>query len=360
MKKILLVGATLCTFHAFAQGQTEQTEKPQPKLSVTGYVEAYYSYDFNQPENHVKEAFIYNHNRHNELNINLALLRANYTSDRVRANIGIMGGTYAQYNMAAESELFRHIYDANVGIRIGRQLWIDAGIMPSHIGFESAIGKDCYTLTRSIMADNTPYFETGAKITWTPNDKWTFAAMYLNGWQRVKRVDGNQTPAFGTQIVFKPSAKVSLNWSTFIGNDKPDSVRQMRYFNDLYGTFNITDKFSLIAGIDYGLEQKAKGSNDFYQWYSPIIIARYVFTDKVALAGRVEHYNDRNGAVIATKTNNGFQTTGYSLNLDIAPVSNVVFRIEGKLYDSKDAIFTKGKELRNGNANITAALAVSF
>ena len=27
-----------------------------------------------------------------------------------------------------------------------KNLWIDAGILPSHIGFESAVSKDCWTL----------------------------------------------------------------------------------------------------------------------------------------------------------------------------------------------------------------------
>ena len=355
MKKTLLLAAgTMLCMNAMAQEET-----PAPKFTVSGYVEAYYGFDFNEPASHTRPGFLYNHTRHNELNVNLAYLKGNYTSDRVRANLALMAGTYAQYNLAAEQELLRHVYEANVGVRIGKNIWVDAGIMPSHIGFESAVSKDCFTLTRSLMAENTPYYETGAKITWS-NDKWTVAAMYLNGWQRIKRPDANQTPAFGTQLTFKPSSKVTLNWSTFIGNDKPDSVRQMRYFNNLYGIFNITDKFSLIAGCDYGLEEKEKGSGDLNNWYSPILIARYAVTDKVALAGRYEYYNDENGVIIATGTPNGFKTSGYSLNLDVAPVNNVLFRIEGKLYNSKDDIFTKNKENKNSNAAVTASLAVSF
>lgn len=338
----------------------EEPAKAEPKFTVSGYVEAYYGFDFDEPAHHTRPGFLYNHTRHNELNVNLAYLKGNYTSDRVRANLALMAGTYAQYNMAAEQELMQHIYEANVGVRIGKNVWVDAGIMPSHIGFESAISKDCFTLTRSIMAENTPYYEAGAKITWSPNEKWSLAAMYLNGWQRIKRVDANQTPGFGTQLTFKPGSKVTLNWSTFIGNDKPDSVRRMRYFNDVYGIFNITDKFSLAAGCDYGLEQKEKGNSDMNSWFSPMLIARYAFTDKVAMAGRYEYYNDENGVIIATGTPNGFKTSGYSLNLDVAPVSNVLFRVEGKLYNSKDDIFTKKNEVKNSNVAVTASLAVSF
>ncbi|SKA13982.1 Putative beta-barrel porin-2, OmpL-like. bbp2 [Chitinophaga eiseniae] len=362
MKKILLLVAVLAaTITLFAQTEpTTEKEKEKGKLTFSGYAEAYYSYDFNQPANHTRPGFLYNFNRHNELNLNLAMLKANYTSDRVRGNIALMAGTYAQYNLAAEPSIFQYVYEANVGVRVGKNVWIDAGIMPAHIGFESAIGKDCYTLTRSMLAENSPYYETGAKITWTPNDKWSFAAMYLNGWQRTKRVDGNQTPNFGTQITFKPSAKVLLNWSTYAGNDLPDSTRRMRYFNNLYGTFGITDKFSLIAGIDYGLQQKAKGSSDLSNWYTPIVIARYAFTDKLAAAGRVEYFNDADGVVIATDTPHGFQTTGYSLNLDFAPVSNVMFRVEGRMFNGRDKTFIKGTDLKNNNAAVTASLAVWF
>ena len=78
------------------------------------------------------------------------------------------------------------------------------------------------------------------------------------------------------------------------------------------------------------------------------------------MAGRVEYYDDRTGIFIATGTPNGFKTTGYSLNLDYAPVSNAVIRLEGKMYNSKDPIFTRAENPVDNNALITASFAVSF
>lgn len=350
---------TACSILALGtMGQV--VKEDQPKFTFSGYVEAYYTFDFNEPADHTRPGFLYNHVRHNEMNINLAMLKGSYASDRVRANLALMAGTYAQYNLAAEQELVRHIYEANVGVRIGKDLWVDAGILPSHIGFESAVSKDCFTLTRSIMAENSPYYEAGAKITWSPSGKWTLAAMYLNGWQRIKRPDGNQTPAFGTQVAFRPNEKINLNWSTFIGNDKPDSARRMRYFNDVYGIFNITDKISLAAGFDYGLEQRQKGGSGLHNWYGSALIAKYAFTDRLALAARYEYFNDEDGVIIATATPNGFKTGGYSLNFDVAPADNVLFRIEGKYYDSRDDIFVKNTGLKHNNISVAASLAVSF
>jgi hypothetical protein len=81
--------------------------------------------------------------------------------------------------------------------------------MPSHIGFESAISKDCFTLTRSILADNSPYFESGAKISYSSdNGKWFVSGLVLNGWQRIQRVNGNSTVAFGHQLTYRPTEKL--------------------------------------------------------------------------------------------------------------------------------------------------------
>ena len=241
MKKIII---TVLLAFGFTTSNAQEVEKEKSPFTFSGYIETYYSYDFNEPENHVRPGFVYSHNKHNELNLNLGLAKVNYVKDNVRGNLAIMAGTYPEYNLAAEQDLLRNVYEANVGVKISKtsNLWVDAGIMPSHIGFESAIGKDCANLTRSILADNSPYYEAGVKIGYTSkSEKWYLAAMYLNGWQRIQKIDGNQTPAFGTQITYKPNAKTTLNWSTYAGNEQPDFDRKWRYFNNLYGQLKVSD-----------------------------------------------------------------------------------------------------------------------
>ncbi|MBC7744129.1 MAG: porin [Flavobacterium sp.] len=333
-------------------------------LTISGYVEGYYAYDFSKPVNNLRPSFTYNHTRNNEINLNLGLLKAAYATDNVRANLGLMVGTYAQYNLAAESDVFRNLYEANAGVKLSKNsnLWLDAGIFAAHIGWESAIGKDNWTLTRSIAAENSPYYEAGAKISYTSADSKLFlSGLVLNGWQRIQRVDGNQSTAFGTQITYKPTASVTLNSSTFIGNDKPEISRQYRYFHNLYGIFQLNQKVGLILGFDAGIEQKSKKSNDYNTWYSPTGILRYKPSAKVSLAGRAEYYSDENGVIISSGTPNGFKTWGYSANVDYSPYQNITFRLEGKIYDSKDAIFTRESgSSTNNNSAITTAVAVSF
>jgi len=333
-------------------------------LKITGYAEFYYQYDFNNSKNNTRPGFVYSHSRNNEVNLNLGFVKANYETERLRANVALGVGTYMNANYATESGVLKNIYEANVGLKISKNknLWIDVGIMPSHIGSESAISKDCFTLTRSMLADNSPYFESGAKISYTSdNGKWLISGLILNGWQRIQRLDGNSTVAFGHQLTYKPSEKITLNSSSFIGNDKPDSIKQMRYFHNLYGSFQLNKKFALITGFDIGAEQKAKGSDQHNIWYSPVIIAKYSPTEKLSFAARGEYYSDKNGVIVATGTPNGFQTFGYSLNADYWILPNLVWRTEIKNLESKDEIFiNRDNILKKNTLTAVTSLAVSF
>jgi hypothetical protein len=294
----------------------------------------------------------------------LGFIKGSYNTEKVRANIALMTGTYTQANLIAEPEVLRHIFEANIGVKLSKQnnLWLDAGIMPSHIGFESAIGKDNYNLTRSLLAENSPYYEAGVKLGYTSkNERWFLSALLLNGWQRIKRPDGNTTPAFGTQVTYKPKSSITLISSTFIGNDKPDSIRQMRYFHNLYGIFQLSNKFSLITGFDIGIEQNSKGSSEMNTWYSPVLITRFNATDKVLVSTRAEYYSDKKGVIISTRTTNGFKTIGLSANVDYAIQENTLWRIEARILKSRDKIFEKRNSIFTSTSTwLTTSIAVGF
>jgi len=361
MKNLLLSAAGFVLLQpAIGQDSTET----KGELNISGYVETYYNYDFNRPQNNTTPGYLYNFNRAGEVNLNLAFIKVTYTADRVRTNLALATGTYMNANYAAEPGVLKNIFEANVGVKVSKNsnLWLDAGVMSSHIGFESAIGKDDWSLTRSMVAENSPYFETGVKVGFTSRDeKLYLAAMYLNGWQRIHRVDGNTTPAFGTQITYKPSGSVTLNYSTFIGNDKPDSARLMRYYNNFYGIFQLTEKLAFTAGFDYGIEQKSKGGSEYNVWFVPVAVFRYSPSARVNIAARAEYFQDKEGVIIATGTANGFQTWGFSANVDYAIMPNVLWRIEARNFNSKDAIFTnRVVGPVSSNAFVTTALTLAF
>ncbi len=351
MKYTFIIVGILIAQNIFAQIDTLK------KLTFSGYGELYYSYDFSNTQNHEKPNFIYNHKRHNELNANLLLAKANYITEKYRANVGLMAGNYAQYNLSSEPTWAQFIYEANIGIKLSnkKNIWLDAGILPSHIGFESAISADCWTLTRSMVAENSPYYETGLKVSYaSKNDKLLLSALFLNGWQKIRKPDYYQYPSFGTQVNHKATNKLTLNYSTFLGTDKPDSLKLLRHYHNFYLQFEPTSKFGIIAGFDAGFEKNTE--NKISNWYSPVVIFKLKINNKTAIAIRGEYYTDTDEVMITTGTKNGFQTFGLSSNIDFDINDNLKIRIEGKMLNSEDKIFTGNT--KNNNYSATTNLTI--
>ena len=341
----------------------QDTSALKNKLTISAYAELYYSYDFNNPPNNTKPKFFYSFNRNNEVNINLCLIKASYNTESIRANVSFAAGTYVNAAYADEPGSLKNIFEANAGVKISKKnnIWIDAGIFSSHIGAESAMGATSWNLTRSIVADNTPFYESGVKFSYTSkNNIWFLSALILNGWQHIARPNDNTSPAFGTQITYSPSSKITINYSTFIGNDKPDSVREERYYNNFYGIFQCTKSLALQLGFDYGMQQKAKGSSSFNTLFAPIVLVKFT-SGKNNIGARAEYYSDANGIIVQSGTPNGFKIFGWSINYDRQINSKIVWRIEARNLIGKDNYFINHNNNTSSNSTFfTTSVAVSF
>ena len=198
------------------------------------------------------------------------------------------------------------------------------------------------------------------KLTWSPSDEWSFAALGLNGWQIIRET--NSEKSFGTQAQWKPPGTgLTANWSTYIGNDQPDGApRQMRYFSNFFVQSSIGEKFGVLGLFDVGVQQRATGSGGDV-WWGAVALARYAVSEKVALAARAEYYSDPAGVFIPTGTQNNFQTLSASLNLDVALSPNLLWRIEGRAFFSRDAIFpTESAAPRATDGFLVTSFALSF
>ena len=349
---------TVITFPCFSQ-----SENRRPSIKISGYLDLYYAFDFAQPTDHNRVPFAYSYSRHNEPNLNLGFMKGAFETNVFRANLALMAGSYSQFNLAAEPGVLKHILEANVGFKLSKtiNIWLDAGIFPSHIGFESAISKDCWNLTRSILADNTPYYESGLKLTMiSKNEKWLLSGLLLNGWQRIRPIRSRLIPAFGHQLSFKPTNRITLNSSSYIGNEAPDTSLQMRYFHNFYAQLLLGKKVGFTIGFDIGAQQSTNRSRIYQFWYSPVIIAKYSPTQRFSLAARAEYYRDKYGIIISYSSPKGFQTWSYSLNLDFNLKDNLVWRLEGRQFFSHDQLFQNQKEPSQSNTFICSAIAWSF
>jgi hypothetical protein len=377
MKKFLLPAlATLCTSAALAQ-TTPTTDPnlavpapaaptapapPAGPLTTYGFVDAYYGFDFNHGGSNQRPGFLYSHNRQNEFTVNNAILGMRYDDGKVRGALGLHAGTYVSANYAAEDQVLKHIYEAYAGFRPFEKAWLDLGIFGSHIGFESAISKDNWTLTRSLMAENSPYYEAGARFTYEVSPQLTLTGLVLNGWQNIRET--NQGKALGTQIQWKPTDKLLINSSTFYGNEQPqDSLKRRRYFHNFYITYAATERLNLALVFDVG-KQQSEGRRGYDTWHTGSAFVKYKLADKFSTTLRGEYYNADRGVLISSimpaRTNARFLAGGTSLNLDYLPTPNVAFRVEGRYLRAQSPIFEHDNGSSRNYGNLTTSVALSF
>jgi hypothetical protein len=187
----------------------------QGKITVEGYIDTYYAYNFNKPAGKNQPYFV-SMARDREVNINLAYIDVKYSSSRLRARFVPGFGTYINANYAAEKGSLKNIVEGSIGIRLWpkKNIWVDAGVFGSPYTNESAISKDHLAYTRSLAAEYVPYYLTGVKLTIPLAAKVNAYLYLLNGWQQIQ--DQNDKLSVGTQLEYRPNEYLLLNWNTYI------------------------------------------------------------------------------------------------------------------------------------------------
>lgn len=338
-------------------GQKDSAWLKEPSISLTGYGDVYYAHDLSQPEELKRHPFLYNHTRHNAVSINHALLKVGVDHAKYRANVGIHAGSYVDDNYTDVFGSLRSIFEANVGLALNKSntLWLDAGILPSHIGFESALSIDNWMLTRSIVAENSPYYYSGAQLSYTPSKKVHYMFVVMNGWQRILKEPGNTLPALGTRLRIALTPHCTLNWNTYGGTEGADSVRVLRHYHNVFFEWNWNKRFQLFAGADIGAQQEEKGSGTFSHWGSVVVMGKYALPNNWFLSARGEWYK-MSPALFA----NYELLRGSALGISYQPTPALLWRAEGVFLESPTQLLEDKNGTRRTNLTFVTSLAFRF
>ncbi len=331
MKWKILCLLLICAFQILAQDSiSTQTWKTKPYISFLVFTDLYYSSDISKNNSSVRSPYLYNHNRNNVLSNNLTLFQFTFKHPKYRANLGIQAGTYVTDNMSTEPTYYQPIHNTHVGFSLSKKdcLWIDAGVFNAHLGFENAHSTENLTLSRSLAAEQSPYYLTGVKLNYTTKKQLSLTLLLLNGWQHIALIPQQTIPAFGTNIHWKTAEKWNISWSTFIGSEFPDSERKMRYFNNLFAQYS-SKKWNAIIGLDFGFQQQAKNSSSYNLWFVPTLIGQYCLNDKWRTALRLEYFQDKGNVILPSTIPSLFST---SWNWDYQPFDVLTFRIETRYF----------------------------
>jgi hypothetical protein len=335
---LLLIPAALCA-------QAPVSADSGPRVSLGAYLDTYYAWDVGRPSN-FDRAYTTQPARHAEFNINLAFVEASLAGPRYRARLALQWGTSVQANYAGEPRIggisgpsvSQFLQEATVGYQLGRTLWVDGGIFFAHTGFEGWISRDNLAYSRSLMADFSPYYETGVKLTWAASSAVTAQVVLVNGWQNISNY--NTPPAAGVRVDYAVSPRVTLSYDNFVGNVAADSLApQVRFYQDFMAQFNPSSRWQVAAAAAIGVQSRSTTTGGSATWYGASLFAKYHPTPRLGIVARIERYADPNQVIVRTGLPTSFQTNSASLGLDVALAPPLLWRTEVRAFRSRGAVW---------------------
>jgi hypothetical protein len=369
---LALVAPTVARAQAAAPGDTTV------RVTFGAFVDAYYAWDAGRPPSFDRSfaggtPFTTQPARHNEFNVNLAFAEAVLAGPRVRGRLAIQAGTSVQSNYAGEPStgvvsgpsLARHIQEAVVGYRIGDGLWVDGGIFYSNMGMESWVSRDNPTYTRSLVAEYSPYYSSGVKLTWAATSRLTARVDLVNGWQNV--AESNAGKGAGARLDYAVTPTATVSYYNFVTNE---AGTRLRTFNGV-GARVTTGAWTLLGEADVGTQRRAPGTDGTSTWLNTMGVVRVQVSPVVALAARTEYTRDEDQVVLATGVrgtgeeaigNPPFRAIGGSLGIDVQPAPRLVWRTEARGWRNQDAVFPDGVDRgpRRTSAFVVSSLALTF
>ena len=356
--RLILILALICaSTNVKAQientGMTDRSDSVElGKLKIYGCVDVYYGHDLGQTSG-IDRPYAASSARLHEITINMAYISFKYENEKVRVLFTPGFGTYINTNNAKEPGSLKNILEANAGIRLSKkkEVWLDAGIFGAPYTNETALSKDQIMYSRSLSAENSPYYLSGVRLTYPLSKKVNGYLYLVNGWQQM--ADKNKPLAIGTQIEYRPTNKLLINWSTYVGSEQTSAkpYYRKRYFNDLYVISKPNKKITITSCVSFGWQEvKDTITNNigYHKWWQINVMGKYQFTPTISLAGRLEYFEDMDEVIIAPATSSPFFSTyGSSFGFDYKIGRNALFRLEGRNYFSAEKVYPDHKKGSN-------------
>jgi len=357
----------ICCVAAFSlELWAEETKTATTPVLKTGvFVDSYYSTSAWRPASRDRQ-YLTQIARDREFNINLAHLEAAVDDKRVRGRLAVQFGTSvnANYQNETTTERYsnqlshRNLQEAYVGYKLFDRVWLDAGIFFGHIGVESWISHSNWNYTRALMAENTPYYATGARLSYAATTALNLQLIVMNGWQVITPT--NRDKSLGTQISYEFSPAFKIIHNAFAGNAAPDdSTTQYRLYSNLILQFAPLSFLQFALSADAGAQQNAT-NNAYRHWYTGALHARWLFAREWSAALRLEYLLDPDQVLIATGTPNGFQVAGLTTTLNYQPEEYLLMRLEYRNFVSRDGIYRFSDGDRAHEHIVAAAMSLKL
>jgi len=255
MKKYLIViVALMVKMNLSAQ---DSTKSPWP--TITGTIDAYYRYNFNDPKNYPYNSPTSFTHSSNSFELGMASIRADHSFGKVAATIDLGFGKRAEefaYNDEGTSVAIKQVY---ITYAPASAIKFTLGTWATHVGYELVDAYLNRNYSMSYMFTNGPFTHTGLRADISLGGKNAFMLGISNP------TDYRTAPSMPKSVIAQFSTasrddklKLYLN---FVGGKQSDTKKVVQ--GDIVSTYAASSKFSL--GFN-GTLQSVRLADSAFSW----------------------------------------------------------------------------------------------
>lgn len=325
-------------------------------INVGGWVEVSWTHNFGDPAGDINNGRVFDF-EHNDPTFNQAVIfiekavapsgtnfdiggRVEFMwggdarlihSSGILANNGVDNGPDEQCDLTQAY--------AQVNIPVGNGLVLTAGKFVTPLGAETINPTTNWLYSHSFLFGYAiPFTNTGVTAKYWFSPECTVMVGVIHGWE-MSNGDNNNSHTYLAQVGHT-SEKYDVYLNLITGPEQDENEQDWRSVIDLVFVYRAADNLTLMLNADYGWEDGAGDDGDDAHWCGVAGYAKYKVSDMFSVVGRLEYFNDQDGA-------RGIGATAYeaTLGLNITPLpndelgSNLVIRPEIRYDWSNDEIF---------------------
>ncbi len=279
------------------------------KVSITGFVDTYYSYNFNNPDSRFNKLHNFHFNDR-QFSLSLAEVAFQKAPEPAGFRVDLDFGPTTDWVHSTEPtvpaggtpkgmEVYKNIQQAYVSYKAANGVTFDMGKFVTHMGYEVIESKDNPNYSRSLLfAWAIPYYHAGFRANVPLGDKLYVNGYVYNGWNDVQ--DENNSLTLGAQVGFTPAKNLSIiqNW---IGG-KEGVAEDRRDVLDTVVNINLADNLLLGLNLDYGRAANGVSAGNDATYKGLAALLKVSLSDRLAVTPRYEWFDDADSFATGSAT----------------------------------------------------------
>jgi len=292
MKKVSLLLLTMTATHVVFSQDSTAVNKKAASFAITGSVDAYYRYNFNNPKSYPYNSPTSFTHSSNSFELGMASLRADHSFGKVSATIDLGFGTRAEefaYNDANTRLAIKQLY---ITYAPSSAVKLTLGTWATHVGYELVDAYLNRNYSMSYMFTNGPFSHTGLRADISFGGKSAFMIGISNP------TDYRSAPGMPKSVIaqFSTGSKDDKlkAYFNFVAGKQNDYKKVVQ--GDVVATYAISGKFSVgFNGTlqSVKLDTDSSGTFNSSTWTGAALYLNYDPVNWFGLTLRGEYISDK-------------------------------------------------------------------